>query len=82
MGIKEHDKMVRQQCKSIQYSNKILKHLAPLWELRLNNWHTLLTKQHHTNKHYTLHIPHTHTRSWLDYQTETKQAPKPLSEPP
>jgi len=37
MSTKEHDEMVRQQCKPIQYSNKILKHLAPLWELGLNN---------------------------------------------
>ena len=29
MGAKEHDKIVRQQCKPIQYSNKILKHMAP-----------------------------------------------------
>ena len=44
VGTKEHDKMARQQCKPIQYSNKILKRLAPLWKLGLNNWHTLLTK--------------------------------------
>jgi hypothetical protein len=56
MGTKEHDKMVRQQCKPIQYSNKILKHLAPLWELGHNNWNNLITIQHHTNEHYTLHI--------------------------
>ncbi len=37
MGTKEHDKMVRQQCQPIQYSNKILKHMAPLWELGINN---------------------------------------------
>ena len=37
MGTKEHDKMVRQRCKPIQYSKRILKHLAPLWELDLNN---------------------------------------------
>jgi len=43
MGTKEHDKMVRQQCKPIQYSNKILKHLTPLWELGLNNWNNLIT---------------------------------------
>ena len=36
MSTKEHDKMARQQCKPIQYSNNIFKHLAPLWELGLN----------------------------------------------
>jgi hypothetical protein len=56
MGTKEHVKMIRQQCKPIQYSNKILKHLAPLWELGLNNWNNLVTIQHHTTEHYTLHI--------------------------
>jgi len=49
MGTKEHEKMVRQQCKPIQYSNKILKHLAPLWELGQNTWNNLITIQHHTH---------------------------------
>ena len=48
--------MVRQQCKPIQYSNKILKHLAPLWELGLHNWNNLITIQYHTKEHNTLHI--------------------------
>jgi len=56
MGTKEYDKMVRKQCKPIQYSNKILEHLPPLWELGLNNWNNLITIQHHTEEHYTLHI--------------------------
>ena len=37
MGTKEPKKTVQQQCKPMQYSNQILKHLAPLWELGLNN---------------------------------------------
>jgi len=37
MGTKEHDKIVRQQCKPIQYHKKLLKHLAPLYELGLHN---------------------------------------------
>jgi hypothetical protein len=36
IGTKEFDKMIRQQCKPIQYSKKLLKHLAPLWELGLH----------------------------------------------
>jgi hypothetical protein len=51
--------MVRQQCKPIQYSDKILKHIAPLWKLRLDSWNNLLTKQHHIKEHDTLHIPST-----------------------
>ena len=34
----------------------MLKHLAPLWELGLNNWNNLITIQHHRKEHYTLHI--------------------------
>jgi hypothetical protein len=30
IGTKEHDKIVRQQCKPIQYHKHLLKHLAPL----------------------------------------------------
>ena len=30
IGTKEHDKIVRQQCKPIQYHKKLLKHLTPL----------------------------------------------------
>ena len=37
IGTKEYDKMARQQCKPIQYPTKLLKHLAPLWELGLHN---------------------------------------------
>jgi hypothetical protein len=56
IGTKENDKKFRQQCKPIQYSNKILKHLAPIWELGIKNWDTLITIQHHKHDHYTLHI--------------------------
>jgi len=48
MGTKEHDKMVRQQCKPIQHSDKLLKHLAPLWELGMHNYNNLITIHHHT----------------------------------
>jgi hypothetical protein len=30
-GTNEYDKLVRQHCKPLQYSNTLLKHLAPLW---------------------------------------------------
>jgi hypothetical protein len=30
---KEHDNLVREHCKPTQYSNNLLKHLAPLWDL-------------------------------------------------
>jgi hypothetical protein len=34
---KEYGKMVRKQCKPVQHSKKLLKHLAPLWELGLQD---------------------------------------------
>jgi hypothetical protein len=55
-GTKEYDKMLRQQCKSIQYYNKLLKHLTPLWEMEQPSWNNLLTIQRHYNEDYTLHI--------------------------
>ena len=42
MDTKEHDKMVRQQCKPIHYSKKLLKHLASIWELGIHKWNNLL----------------------------------------
>ena len=33
LGTKAQDNLVRQHCKPMQYSNKLLKHLATLWEL-------------------------------------------------
>ncbi len=36
MGTKEYDTLVRQQCKPIRYSNKLLKHLAPIWEIGIH----------------------------------------------
>ena len=30
VGTKEYDKLIRQQCNPIQYSRKLLKHLAPI----------------------------------------------------
>ncbi len=46
IGNKDNDKNIRQQCKPLHYSNKILKHLAPLWESREHNWQHILTIQY------------------------------------
>ena len=53
---KKHDRLARQQGKPIQYHKKLLKHLAPLWELGLHNWSKHLTIQRHPNGNYTQHI--------------------------
>jgi hypothetical protein len=43
MGIKEFDVLIRQQFKPINCSNKLLTHLAPLWEMGVSKWNNLLT---------------------------------------
>jgi hypothetical protein len=66
MGTKKYDTLVRQQCKPIHYSNKLLKHLAPLWETGVKDWHSLLTKVHTSTGTTTYHIqPTTATLSKL-----------------
>jgi hypothetical protein len=42
-GTKEYDKLVRHHCKPLQYSNTLLKHLAPLWETWIHKWSKILT---------------------------------------
>jgi len=55
MGTKEYDKMVRQQCKQIQYSNKIFKHLASC-----RNWgYTNGTTSSQHNVTLTTIVPYT-----------------------
>jgi hypothetical protein len=56
MGTKEYDTLVRQQCQLIHYSNKHLKHLAPLWETGVTQWNSLITKTHNPNGTTTYHI--------------------------
>ena len=73
--------MVRQQCKPIQYSNKILKHLAPLWEQGQTNWNNLITIQHHTTENYTLHISPTDVLM-ARLSNADKTGPKPPFESP
>jgi hypothetical protein len=56
LGSKEFDKLVRQHCKPIQFSNKLLKHLAPLWELGIHRWNSIIAVPRHTTEDYTLRI--------------------------
>jgi hypothetical protein len=56
MGSKEYDKLVKQQCLPIHYSNKLLKHLAPLWETGVTQWNSLITKIQDPDGTYTYQI--------------------------
>ncbi len=56
MGTKNYDTLVRQQCQPINYSNKLLKHLAPLRETGATQWHSLITKAHDPKGTTTYHI--------------------------
>jgi hypothetical protein len=56
MGSKEYDKLVRQQCLPIHYSNKLLKHLTPLWETGVTHWNSLITKTQDPDGTYTYQI--------------------------
>jgi hypothetical protein len=56
VGTKEYDKLVRQKCRTMKYSHKLIKHLAPLWELGMHKWNKLITIQRDTNEDYTIYI--------------------------
>jgi hypothetical protein len=72
MGTKEYDTLLRQQCKPIHFSNKLLKHLAPLWETGVTDWHSILTKSHNPKETTTYHIqPTTATLAELPKGTRT-----------
>jgi hypothetical protein len=55
-GTKEYDKLVRQNCKPLLYSNKLLKHLAPQWETNTCTWHKLITSHHTDSTDASYHI--------------------------
>jgi hypothetical protein len=59
MGTKEYDTLRRQQCQPIHYSDKLLKHLAPLWETGVTQWNALITKTTDPNGTTIYHIPPT-----------------------
>jgi hypothetical protein len=56
MGTKEYDTLVRQHCQPIHFSNKLLKHLAPLWETGVTQWNSILTKTQDVHGKTTYHI--------------------------
>ena len=56
MGTKGVDVLIRQQCKPINYSNKLLKHFAPLWEMSVSKWNNLLTVKNTSLTTLTYHI--------------------------
>jgi hypothetical protein len=56
MGTKKFDALIRQQCKPINYSNKVFKQLASLWETGVFKWNNLLTVKNISSTTLTYHI--------------------------
>jgi hypothetical protein len=56
MGTKGFDTLVRQQCKPIKFFNKLLKHLAPLREMGIHKWNSLLTTKNSSPITFNYHI--------------------------
>ncbi len=56
MGTKEFDTLNRQQCKPINFSNKLLEHIAPSWETGIHMWSSLLTIEHTSANIFNYHI--------------------------
>jgi hypothetical protein len=58
-GTREYDKLVRQNCKPLDYSNTLLKHLAPLWATGTHKWTTILTIARLSPSNPQIHIRNT-----------------------
>jgi hypothetical protein len=41
---KDYAKQLRQQCQPLNYSDRLLKHLAPLWREGVSDWIKILEK--------------------------------------
>jgi hypothetical protein len=53
---KEYDKPFKHGCNPLLYSNKLLKHQAPLWETNTYTWHKLITSHHTDSPAASYHI--------------------------
>jgi hypothetical protein len=56
---KEYYKQLRNQCLPLNFSDRLLKHLAPLWEEGVTNMTPILEKHTSPGGHTTLHILNT-----------------------
>ena len=56
MGTKHFDTLVRQKYRPVKFSNKLLKHLAPLWETGIHKWNSLLTIKYTSPSTFNYHI--------------------------
>jgi len=78
MSTKKFDGIIRQPCNPVNYSNKFLKHLAPLWETGVSKWNSLLTEKYLL---YHPHLPHT-THRRHPSQTISRQQNQPKNTTP
>ena len=56
---REYDKLIKQICKSLHYSNTLLQHLSPLWATCTHKWSTTLTITRFFPSNTQLHIRNT-----------------------
>jgi len=56
---KEYTKQLRQQCQPLNYSNRLLKHLVPLWGEGVSDWTPILEKHTTLEGHTDVYILNT-----------------------
>jgi hypothetical protein len=68
---KAYTRQLRNQCQSLKYSDRLLKHLAPLWEEGVSGWTPILEKQITPEGHtyiYILNVKAIHAKITGDQQ--------------
>ncbi len=58
---KEYDKQIRNHCLPLNFSDRLLKYLAPLWEEGVADWTPILEKHTTTTGHIEVNILNTKT---------------------
>jgi hypothetical protein len=56
---KEYDKQIRNRCLPLKFSDRLLKHMAPLWEEGVTDWTPILEKHTTFAGHTEIHILNT-----------------------
>jgi hypothetical protein len=55
----EYTKQSRQHCQPLNYSDRLLRHMAPLWGEGISDWTPILEKQTTSTRHNEVHILNT-----------------------
>ena len=58
---KEYDKQLRNQCQPLNFSDRLLRHLAPLWGKGVSDWTSILEKHATSAGHTEVHVLNTKT---------------------